>query len=155
MNKFILAICLIPALVLAQVAMPPIRISNTSPNTTPLSIVGSPGQVDPLFTINNGTNQTFKIPTTGLIAVENGGTGVASVAALQALLTNTPTSGIVAVANGGTGTNTVAGARSVLGMTLTTNTIIYVSAVSWSTNGNSITNLSRTLATNTAIYWGP
>ena len=50
----------------------------------------------------------FGVPSTGIIPVQYGGTGVATLAELQALVTNAPNNGVVAVANGGTGTNTLA-----------------------------------------------
>ena len=125
MKNFLWLVLLVPFLAVAQTRVAPIKIVNTSPNTIPLEIIGSIGQNDVFFSIFDGTNNLFSIPKSGLIAVANGGTGVATVAALQALVSNAPTSGIVAVANGGTGTNSLA-LISVGKATLATNALISV-----------------------------
>lgn len=71
--------------------------------------------VQPDQTANWIEFDNFAVPSTGIIPVAYGGTGVASLAALQAAVSNAPTSGITAIANGGTGTNTAGKALILLG----------------------------------------
>lgn len=125
----------------------------------------------PFVEIVAGGTTVFTVPTNGVISVANGGTGVGTVAALQALLTNAPVSGITAVANGGTGTNSLSlitvgnatlaatatlattsvTATNLVGWSQKTNTIIYVASLSLDTN---TLILTTTLETNITVYLG-
>ena len=84
-----------------------------------------PDQVaDWIWFQSNGVS-IFELPPSGIVPIAYGGTGVATLAQLQALVTNAPTSGITLIANGGTSTNTLAGITTLslnAGMTGTNDT---------------------------------